>query len=33
MEEIKEVQFAHPVAQHHVPSAAGKLTTPCATTC
>jgi radical SAM superfamily enzyme YgiQ (UPF0313 family) len=33
MEEIKEVQFAHPVAQHLGPSAAGKLTTPCATTC
>ena len=33
LEEIKEAQFAHPLGQHLDRTAAGKLTTPCATTC
>jgi hypothetical protein len=33
LEEIKEAQFAHPLGQHLDRGAAGRLTTPCTTTC
>jgi hypothetical protein len=33
LDEIKEAQFAHPLGQDPNRSAAGRLTTPCATTC